>query len=263
MTQRRIGHAIICAACSLFVLLAYAGPKDFWVTKPYTEWSAKEVERILLKDSPWTYQLLLNSSSSGAQIATNSKGGGGGSSKGGGGDTGGGGDSAAGGASGGAGGSSGGPPPIYINWYARPIREALARQTMLLVPNAPQQQIDNILNYKSEFYEVLVTGMNLGGGGRGGREGRGAAQSGDSALAKFKEETYLLKKNNMKIPLANLVLPRNRNAATHLQFAKEADGKPTLTPEDKEVTLVIRINEQSYKFKFEFAKMMIGDKLEL
>jgi hypothetical protein len=108
--------------------------------------------------------------------------------------------------------------------------------------------------------------VNPGGGGRGGRGGRdsrGSTESDESALVKFKEETYLLKKNNVKIPLANLVMPRSRNAALRLQFAKEIDGKPTLTLEDKEVTLVIRINEQSYRFKFMFAKMMIGDKLEL
>jgi hypothetical protein len=238
MRNLRFGHAAILVACSLFILVAYAGPKDFWVTKPYTEWTEKEVEKILLKDSPWTHVLLLNAPTSSVSIGSTSSGG----SKGGG---------------------SEGPPAIYINWYARPIREAVARNMMLMAPNTTKEQIDGILNHKSQLYEFMLTNHIPGGGsGRGGRGGSGAA---DEAMTKFKEDTYLLKKNNLKIPLANIVNPppRSRNAAYFLQFAKEIDGQPTLTPEDKEVTLVIRINDNVYKYKFKFADMMINDKLEL
>jgi hypothetical protein len=238
MRKLRLGHALILVACSLFILLAYAGPKDFWATKPYTEWTAKEVEKILLKDSPWTNVLLLNApSSSGSSSGGSSKGGGGG-----------------------GGGGSEGPPPIYMNWYARPIREAVARQMMLNVPNTTKEQLDGILNHKSAYYEVMLYGYIPGGGGS--RTAKGAP---DAALTKFKEDTYLLKKNNQRLPLANIVSPppRARNAAYFLQFAQEIDGKPTLTPEDKEVTLVIRINDNVYRYKFKFADMMVNDKLEL
>lgn len=248
MQYRRIANAAVLAACALFVLVAYAGPKDFWAVKPYTEWTIKEVERLLLKDSPWTYVLLLTSSSSSVNIGST---GGGGGSKGGGG-----------GGGGGGGASADGPPPIYVNWYARPIREAIVRQTMLMAPETPKQQLDAVLGFKSEFHEVILTGY-VPGGMRGGRGGRGASGNADEAMAKFKEGTYLQKKNGQRIPLANLVMPRSRNASIHLQFAKEIDGKPTLTPEEKEVTLVIKINEGSYKYKFKFAEMTINDKVEL
>ncbi len=248
MTNRQLGQAVVLAACSLFILMAYAGPKDFWVTKPYTDWTAKEVEKILLKDSPWTRVLLLNPPSSATTIGST---GGGGGSRGGGG----------GGGGGAAGGSSGGPPPIYMNWYARPIREAVVRQLMLNVPNTPKAQLDAILSHKSEFYEVMLTGFLPGAGGaRGNREASGNASE---ALTKFKEDTYLQKKDGTKIPLANLVMPRVRNAASFLQFAKEIDGKPAVTPEDKEITLVIRVNDNVYRYKFKFADMVIGDKPEL
>ena len=252
MRNRRFGYAAVAAACSLFILMAYAGPKDFWVTKPYTDWTAKEVEKILLKDSPWTRVLLLNAPSGGGGAISNT-GGGGGSSKGGGGGGGGGG--------GASGGGSEGPPPIYMNWYARPIREAVVRQMTLVAPNTTKETIDGILNHKSEFYEVMLTGFAPGGGGGRGRQ----AASGDAAAAmtKFKEDTYLQKKDGTKIPLANLVMPRARNAASFLQFAREIDGKPTLAPEDKEFTLVIRINDNVYKYKFKIADMMVNDKPEL
>ena len=235
MNTRRLAHAAVMAACLLCIVVANAGPKDFWVTKPYTEWTAKEVEKLLLKDSPWTHVLLLNAPSSSVSI---------------------------GGTGGGKGGGSEGPPPIYINWYARPIREAIVRQMMLLAPNTTKEQLDAILNFKSEFHDLIVTGFAPGSAARGSR---GGAANAENAMAKFKQETYLQKKNGQKIPLANLVPPppKSRNAAYHLQFAKEIDGKPTLTPEDKEVTLSIRINDSPYKFKFKFADMMINDKLEL
>ena len=252
MRNRRFGHAAVLAACSLFILMAYAGPKDFWVTKPYTDWTAKEVEKILLKESPWTHVLLLNAPSSGGG-AISDTGGGGGSSKGGGG---GGGRSGAGG-----GGGSEGPPPIYMNWYARPIREAVVRQMMLNAPNTSKEQLDGILKHTSQFYEVMLTGFMPGSGG--GRGSRGASGDVAAALTKFKADTCLQKKDGTKIPLADLVIPRARNAASFLQFAKEIDGKPTCTPEDKEITLVIRINDNVYKYKFKFADMMINDKLEL
>ncbi len=242
MSSRHFGRAAVLVACSLFILMAYAGPKDFWVTKPYTEWTAKEVERILLKDSPWTRVLLLNAPSSGGAITST---GGGGGSRGGG---------------GGGGGTTEGPPPIYMNWYARPIREAVARQMMLNAPNTAKEQLDGILNHKSEFYEIMLSGHVPGGGGRGSR---GAAGGASEALTKFKEDTCLQQKGGTKIPLANLVMPRARNAAAFLQFPKEVNGNPTVKPEEKEITLVIRINEGVYKYKFKFADMMIGDKPEL
>ena len=52
------GHAalafLVCG--SLFM---FAAQKNYWESMPYTEWSDKEVDR-LLKDSPWTKSVLLN-----------------------------------------------------------------------------------------------------------------------------------------------------------------------------------------------------------
>lgn len=227
MINYRLQPALTFAACLLFALFTYAGPKNFWVTKPYTEWTAKEVEKLLLKDSPWTQTLLANTPATSVQIGSTSTGA---ERRGG----------------------SGGADKIIINWYARPIREAVVRQMMLLFPDTPKERLDSILNHTSQFHELLVTGVSLG-------------RSGDrnAELANFKEKTYLEKKNKEKVPLVNLIMPRSRDQAMTLQFARDIDGKPSVTPEDKEVTLVILIGERSYKFKFKLADMIIGDKLEL
>ena len=73
----------------------------------------------------------------------------------------------------------------------------------------------------------------------------------------------LLKKNKEKILLADAVFPQKREDPLYLRFAREADGKPVLTPADQEVTLVIRVGEDTYRIKFKLADMLIHDKLEL
>jgi hypothetical protein len=241
MRHRWFGHAVVSAACSLFVLFLYAGPKDFWEAKPYTDWSEKEVEKILRKNSPWTRILLENAPTTSVSIGATDSGGGGG----GGGGRGGGGRS-------GGGGGGGAPGEIVINWNALPIRQALARQMMLQNPNVAKQQLDQILNYKPQFFEFFVTGLMLG-------RGRDA----EAQLARFKADTCLQKKNQEKIPLANMVMPRGGSQALTLMFAREVDGKPTLTAADQEVTLCIRVGEHIYKYKYKFAEMMVKGELQI
>lgn len=250
MKNLGLRHALFSGACLLFVIWAYAGPKDFWEAKPYTDWTAKEVDRILRSDkSPWTRTLLPLTASSSVSIGSTSDSGGGG----GGGGRGGGGRG--GGTSGGGGGTAAGPSDeIIMNWNARPIREAMARDAMLRRPELAKAQLDAILNYKPENLEMLVTGLSLG---------RGRGGNAEADMAKFKEDTFLQKKNQEKILLMDVVMPRGQGLPITLKFARVTDGKPTLTPGDKEVTLQIRIGDKKYKYNFKLADMMVGDKLEI
>lgn len=207
----------------LFAVLANAGPKDFWETKPYTSWTADEVDRILKKKSPWSHLLLLP------------PGGGGGSR-----------------------GSARDPnpsysTPIYINWNSRIVREAIVRKSMLEFPNTPKEETDKVLQYQPQHIEIFVNGPVLGGG-------RGAAQG--EAAAEFKEKTFLQKKNKEKVALADMVM-QGRGGSMTLLFPREVDGKPTVVPDDKEITLVIKIGGGSYKFVFKYAEMMVAGKLEI
>jgi len=216
--------AAIAGSCLLFIVLALAGPKDFWAVKPYTEWTAAEVEKILQKNSPWTHVLLL----------VPSEGGGGRSSA-----------------------RSPNPSystPVYITWNSRIVREAIVRKTMLELPETPREEIDKVLNYQPPNLEIFVNGPVLGGG-------RGAAQA--EGIATFKEKTFLQKKNKEKVPLADLVLPGGRGGSLTLLFPREVNGQPTVVPEDKEITLVIRIGENNYKFTFKYDDMTVNGKLEI
>jgi hypothetical protein len=225
MRKRHVERAAMAGLCLLFVVLAYAGPKNFWELKPYTEWTASEVDKILQKASPWTQVLLL--------LPT---GGGGG------------------------GRSSARDPnpsystPVYITWNSRIVRQAVARKTMLESPDTPRPEIEKVLNYDPKHIEIFVNGPVMGGG-------RGAGQA--AGAAEFKENTYLQKKNKEKIPLADLVTTRGRNGSITLLFPREVDGKPTVVPEDKEITLVIRVGENNYKFAFKYAAMMVDGKMEM
>jgi hypothetical protein len=217
-------------------LLLFAGQNDYWEGKPYTEWNDQEVDK-LLKDSPWTKSVLLNAGPERA-VAFGSQ-----RSSGGGGDA----EMV----------SSGGSLPkattrLVVTWFARPIREAMARRLMLTDPAVSKDRIEKLLHPNDQFLVLLVNGWTLGW-----QADRSAA------IERFKKETVLLKKSREKIPLADVVLPQRRDDPLYLRFEREIDGKQVLTAPDQEVTLMLRVGEDIYRLKFKLADMLIQDKLEL
>jgi hypothetical protein len=139
-----------------------------------------------------------------------------------------------------------------VTWFARPIREAMARRLMLTDPTVSKDRIEKLLRPNDRFLVLLVTGWTLG-----------RQPDRDAAIEKFKKETVLLKKNKEKIFLAETVLPQRRDDPLYLRFEREVDGKPVLTTADQEVTLVIRVGEDTYRLRFKLAEMLIQNKLEL
>ena len=141
---------------------------------------------------------------------------------------------------------------LVVTWFARPIREAMARRLILTDPAVSKDRIEKLLRPNDQFLVLLVAGWTLG-----------RQPDRNAALERFKKETVLLKKNKEKIPLADTVLPQKREDPLYLRFAREADGKPVLTLADQEVTLVILVGEDTYRIKFKLAEMLIHTKLEL
>ncbi len=248
-------------------VLVWAADKDFWDTKPYSEWNDKEVEK-LLKNSPWSRSVTLSMGTMGApgygnesrQQYPRTSGGAGTQTPGGAGTQTPGGaesDPVGGGqrGPGGVGDPSERPSiPLVVHWYSRPVREAFARRVQLRKPEAPKEQLDSLLNYDDPtHFAILITGFP------GNMPGSAPAE----LVQRLKEETYLQKKNKEKIPLAEVVPPSGPGQPLILKFLSEADGKPALTLEDKEVELVSRLAGDSLRAKFKLADMVVNGKLEL
>ncbi len=222
----------------LFSFTAAADKKEFWEEKPFGEWTEKEVDKML-KNSPWAKSIVLSTGATSAGSGS-SRGGGGGEE---GGPVGGGGVS--------------GPermaPKAVITWYARPIREALARRMELQEVKDARERADKLLNRPdSPFYDLLITGW-----GPSGRESR------TEALQKLKEEAYLQTKQKEKLRVAEVLPPANASDPLVLRFARAADGVPVLDLADKEVTLVIKMRNNTLRVVFKFAEMVVNSKLEL
>lgn len=227
---------VVIVLCS--VLLLYAEKKAFWSTKPYTEWTQKDVDKML-KDSPWAKTIPLSQT---ADTALQSGGGGRGGSRGGEGE---------------ALDTAGGPegyraqPKLVVTWYSKPVREAVARGIQLNNPSAPKEQVDQLLNRpESPFYDLLIMGWNPG-------------RNRSDSVQVLKEGTYLQKKNKEKVALKEVIMPQRRADPLVLRFAREADGKPVLTLQDKEVQLVLKMGNNIIRVPFKLIDMVVNERLEL
>ncbi len=154
------------AIAGAMAVALYAAP--FWTSKPYTQWTQKEVEKVL-GDSPW----MRNAEVSFDPSAMQGRGGMGGP---------GGGMGGPGGGMGGPGGGMGGPgggmsrPEIYVMWQsATPVRQAMARAAALKdSPSAAD--MEKQISAPSEHHVLAVMGMPGGPGGM--RMGRGPGGQG-------------------------------------------------------------------------------------
>jgi len=232
MKNLHIRVALVIAVVSSGFLLAEK--KEFWTTKPYTEWTQKDVDK-LLKDSPWVKTIPLSQAPDLA-LQGGGRGGRGGE-----------------GESGGGGAGSEGYrawPKLVITWYSRPVREAVARRIQLSNPSAPKEQIDQLLNRpESSFYDLLIVGWSPG--------------RNPNAVQALREGTYLQKKNKEKLPLKDTLMPQKRGDPVVLRFAREADGKPVLTLDDKEVQLVLKMGDNTIRTTFKLSDMVVNRRLEL
>ncbi len=139
------------------------------------------------------------------------------------------------------------PIQVVVTWYSKPVRQAMARSITLRNPEAPKEQLDKLLNYpETQYFDILVIGW------------MGVREDQEKEIQKLREETCLEKKNKEKIRLADMILPKGRGQPLVLLFPKEIEGKPTLTLEDKEVTLRTRVAQNTVRAKFKLAEMVVN-----
>lgn len=242
---RSIGRLFLAILAG--VLLVYAA--DFWETKKYTDWSDKEVERIL-KNSPW------------AQRVDLPLGRGMGSGRGmggpGGGPVGGGGPDEGGGVGGPGGGPGGGgigyePPPmiqLYLRWMsALPIKQAVAR-TRFGAEAASSPEAAQFLGREETAYVVAVDGVPIRALG--------------GSFDELKEKAQLRIKGMEPIAPSNVQGRQQQGLAElYFFFPKSGAGGHEITLEDKDVEFFLKLRQGDVRRKFPLKKMVFNGKLEL
>jgi len=227
---------------------------DFWLTKPYTEWSDKDIQK-LETNSPWSKQVPLSLSGPGGGPDTGRARRGGSGSGGdldspmGSGGTGGGGrgnpQEAGGGAIPGGGASS----SVTVSWRsALAFREAVAKEKFG-AEAATSADAKKIIEDEPKFYLVMISGL----------PGR-ALHSNDKMKESLLQSTSLIVKGKDPIQATDVQTGGNEQRPVVLfVFPKTAP----LSVDDKDVEFSTKLGTIVVRQKFHLKDMMFNGKLDL
>ena len=253
MRKRALAILVMVGLAAVALLAA-----DFWKTKKFTEWTDKEVQK-LLKDSPWARPVEVRLGGGGGGM---SRGGGGRGARGGGGipsaasGGGGGGMESEGGMGGGGGrgGTSGieAPPTqtVIVRWHtALPIKEAVARarygDEVGTSPEAAQ-----MLQRQETHYVVGIIGLPL--------------VLAKMNPARLKSNARLKIKDRPPIEAEDVKAAADqRGANLYLFFPRTQPGSHMIVLEDKDVEVELKLGSTDIRRKFKLQDMVYGDKLEI
>ncbi len=226
---------------------------DFWTTKPFTQWSEKEVQKMLT-NSPWTGKVSI---STGVAAFSGPAGRGGGGRGGGGGGRGGGpqGDSVGadpgiGGGGGFGGGGGGGNITVTLLWQtALPIKQALAKRRFgAEAGTSPDAKA--LVDRVDQVYVLTLIGMpgfTL------------AAARGDKKAALL-EATEIMVKGKPPLKPVDVQVSGGRGAGTvSFLFPRTT----TFTVEDKDLEFSSKFDKTSVKHKFKLKDMVFNGKVEM
>jgi hypothetical protein len=209
---------------------------DFWVSKPYAEWTEKEILKIETS-SPWSKQVTVEMGRGGA--GGDSSGKGGGRSKGGGG---------GGGTEESKGGGQGAGMMLTVSWRtALPVREAYAKQKYgaELETSADAKKL---LTEEPKSYVVLVSGL------------RRPLRSDDNL------KDTLIKSTGLMVKGKDPIVPSDVQMGTMDKTPVVVFIFPRTTPitvDDKEVEFSTKLGPLTVKQKFHLKDMVLNGKLEL
>jgi hypothetical protein len=236
--------------CAVLVLATCLWAADFWQTKPYTEWSEKEAQRVET-NSPWAKQYPVSLDSGGGPNTGRAKRGGNGN-----------GDLDSGSGTTGSGGRGntqevgGGMIPgggsaitLIISWRtALPIRQAVAKEKFG-AETATSADAKKMVEEEQKVYAILVSGLP-------GRAARGA----DTTKATLLENTALSVKGKDPIHPTDLQSGGNeQRSAVLFLFPKTTP----LSLDDKDVEFSTRIGPIVVRQKFRLKDMLFNGKLDL
>lgn len=264
---------------TLFLFLAGMAlwAADVWVAKPYTEWTDKDIQKIM-SDSPWSKRVTVTFEFAGGGGGGGGRGGargpqggsidpgidGGGApgiAEGGGGGGGGRGGRGGGGDGGGAAGGGGGGVPeteLTIRWMtATTVQQALAKakykEEAGTSPDAKKQ-----LETEQNFYAISI--VNLPASVR---------PRTDDAMKELVAESTLTVKGKAPVKAAEVVFPdasqqgQGRGARTTNATFVFPKAAATFTPDDKEVEFATKFGKTKVQTKFNLKAMVVNGKLGL
>jgi hypothetical protein len=241
---------------------------DFWQTKKFTDWSGKEVEKML-KDSPWSHTFTVEIRPGGGGGGGNRGGGnpgrgmGGGNLDGigGGGGRGGRGGGIGGGEMGGGGGNMGetgypgaGERPqqalsatVIARWISSlPVRQAMAR-AQFGSEAAENPDARRSLEREEKQYAILVIGLP-----------RNMVRRGDQ----MKKAASLVVKGHDPIPAEDVKAAMNENGVIFLTLYFPREGH-SLNAEDGDLALELNLGNRKITRKFKLKNMVYHGKLEI
>ncbi len=242
--------SLIFSACLLYAA-------DFWEKKEFAKWSEDEVSKIL-KDSPWAKRTYIKYEM-GKMPAGRGMGPGGTPMSGAvtmGGGMGGGGFGGGGFGGGGFGGGMGGgdPVPIIVRWHsALPIKQAVA---ILRYKDevGTSKEAAEMINHQESTYIVGIIGM---------------PQAGPMGYNKdsIKAGSQLIIENKPPIKAVEVYTNQDgENTNLYIAFPRYQDNKPLISPEDKNVEVVIEFGMGMMtviKKEFKLKDMQYHGKLEI
>jgi hypothetical protein len=255
--MKHLPRILFALGCTAFLLIA----EDFWVKKPFTEWSVKDATK-LLQNSPWSHEVSVGGTMpmEGSPTGGGRRGGGG---MGGNNDMGGmstGGTDAASGGSGGRRGGAGYPSEagavpgtgssmlVRVRWQsALPIRQAIVL-TQLGPEKADSDQAKKFLNQVSDQYVVALVGLPPA-----------LDRVPDEQLNQLAQGAMLQRKDKDPIAAGSVQRIPGEKGSVAFFFPKTSE----ITLEDKEVEFVSKVARIEVRRKFKLKDMVVGDKLEL
>jgi hypothetical protein len=250
---------IIFVSSGMLVLAALVFAGDVWKTKPYQQWDAKDIQKIL-EDSPWSKLIQVdanwksgkdNSSNDvGAPaVATNQQapagGGGGGKAMGGTPATPASSTPTVGVADAG---NSSGQASFLIRWVtSRTVEKAVLRKAELAGQMTPEDA-EKELAKQLDVYEIVVFGTDMK-----------PFQSADEEA--LKTDGYLIeKKNKQKISPVKVEITRSQDgskvqAVAFMFLRKATNGEPTIPDDEKGVDFICAVNGAKIHTSFDISKM--------
>jgi len=252
--RRAIGAVILALGLGAAVLVA----ADFWETKKFTEWTDKDVQKML-KDSPWarTVEVPLSvGGGGGGGGGRGRRGGGGGIPGAASGGMGGGGEEGMGGGGGmPRGGDMGGMEArptmnVILRWHSSlPVKQAVARarfgDEVGTSPDAAQ-----MLSRQEERYIVGIAGLPM--------------MAVRAKPEELKSRTELRIKGKQPIVADHVQADRQEKTVNlYFFFPREVNGQPAIKLEDKDVEVVCKLPNMEIKRKFRLKDMVFDGKLEL